>query len=157
MTSKTITLLFLTAISFTSCDPGIGLTISNKTSTDKKIKVIYPANFKFPGSTQYSFGIRDSIKTYDLNTADNYLHPFVVPRLSWDTIARTYSFDLKANYSATIESRFLATAPTYGQVFIIDNKDTIELKRHGKIFIKKPKLTLGGTWTYTIKDKLFNF
>ncbi|NNV54259.1 hypothetical protein [Limnovirga soli] len=153
MAKKTILLFVLIAISFTSCDPGIGLAITNKTETEKRIKVIYPANFKFPGDIQYSFGIRDSIKTYDLNKAENYQHPFVVPRLSWDTIAMTYSFNLKANYSATIESRFLASAPTYGQVFIIDNKDTVELKRHGKIFSKKPKLTLGGTWTYIIKDQ----
>ena len=153
MTNRTIIILILSIVSFTSCDPAIGVAISNKTSTDKAVKVIYPANFKFPGDIEYSFGIRDSIKTYDLNMTDNYLHPFVVPRLSWDTIARTYSFNLKANHSATIESRFLATDPTYGQIFIIDNTDTVELKKHDKLFIKKPKLTLGGTWTYTITDK----
>jgi hypothetical protein len=153
MTKRTTTILILAVISFTSCDPAIGVAISNKTNTDKQIKVIYPVNFKFPGDIEYSFGIRDSIKTYDLNIADNYKHPFVVPRLLWDAIARTYSFNLKANHSATIESRFLATDPTYGQVFIIDNKDTVELKRHGKVFRKKPKLTLGGTWTYTILEK----
>jgi hypothetical protein len=153
MTTKTIIVLILSVVSFTSCDPAIGVAIANRTNTEKQIKVIYPANFKFPGDIEYSFGIRDSIKTYDLNIADNYLYPFVVPRLFWDTTARTYAFNLKANHSATIENRFLATDPTYGQVFIIDNKDTVELKRHGKIFRKKPKLTLGGTWTYTITDK----
>lgn len=153
MANRTIGILILSVFSFTSCDPAIGVAIANKTNTDKQIKVIYPANFKFPGDIEYSFGIRDSIKTYDLNIADNYLHPFVTPRLFWDKVARTYVFNLKANHSATIESRFLATNPTYGQVFIIDNKDTIELKRHGKIFRKKPKLTLGGTWIYTITDK----
>lgn len=153
MTNRTIIIFILSVVSFTSCDPAIGVAISNKTNTDKQIKVIYPANFKFPGDIEYSFGIRDSIKTYDLNIADNYLHPFVVPRLSWDTIARTYEFKLKANHSATIENRFLAADPTYGQLFIIDNKDTVELKRHEKVFKKKPKLTLGGTWTYTITEK----
>ena len=154
MTNKTITIWILLVVSFSSCDPAIGVVIANKTDTDKQIKVIYPANFKLPGAIEYSFGIRDSVKTYDLNIADNYLHPFVVPRVSWDTIARTYIFNLKTNHSATIESRFLAAYPTYGQIFIIDNKDTVELMRHGKLFIKKPKLTLGGTWTYTITDEL---
>jgi len=152
MTNKTIVILILSVVSLNSCDPAIGVAISNKTNADKQIKVIYPPDFKFPGDIEYSFGIRDSIKTYNLNIADNYLHPFVVPRLFWDTTARTYAFNLKANHSATIENRFLATYPTYGQVFIIDNIDTVELKRHGKIFKKKPKLTLGGTWTYTITD-----
>ena len=80
---------------------------------------MYPANFKFPGVIEYSFGIRDSIKTYDLTIEDSYLHPFVVPRLFWDITARTYAFTLKANHSATIENRFLTTYPTYGQVFIM--------------------------------------
>jgi hypothetical protein len=145
--------MILSVVSFISCDPAIGVAIANKTNTDKQIKVIYPVNFEFPGDIEYSFGIRDSIKTFNIKIADNYLHPFITPRLSWDTILRTYAFNLKANYSAIIENRFLATYPTYGQIFIIDNTDTVELKRHGKIFIKKPKLTLGGTWTYTITAK----
>jgi len=152
MTSSTTILLFLGIVIFTSCDPAIGLSIANKTNTNKEIKVIYPANFKFPGDIEYSFGIRDSIKTYNLNEENNYLNPLVIPRLSWDTIARTYSFILKANYSATIESRFLATNPTYGQIFIIDNVDTVELNKNNGKFVKKPKITLGGTWTYTIRN-----
>ena len=38
------------------------------TNTDKHIKVIYPAGFKFPGDEKYSFGIHDSVKTFDVNT-----------------------------------------------------------------------------------------
>jgi hypothetical protein len=153
MTNRITTILIFAVISFSSCDPAIGVVISNKTNTDKQVKVNYPINFKFPGDIEYSFGIRDSILTYDLSIADNYKHPFLVPRILWDTTTRTYSFNLRANHSATIESRFLAADPTYGQIFIIDNKDTVELKRHEKIFKKKPKLTLGGTWTFTIVDK----
>jgi hypothetical protein len=153
VTKSITTILILEAICCFSCDPSIGVAIYNKTNTDKQIKVIYPADFKFPGDTKYSFGIRDSIKTYDLKIADNYKYPFAVPRLLWDTIARTYSFNLKANHSATIESRFLAADPTYGQLFIIDNIDTVELVRHGEVSRKKPKITLGGTWTYTIVNK----
>jgi hypothetical protein len=75
-----------------------------------------------------------------------------MPLLSMDTVARTYSFDLKAGHKIVIESRFPAGAPTYGQLVIIDNTDTAELKKHGKDFRKKPKLVLGGSWIYTIKD-----
>ncbi len=153
MVIRTTIILIFSAIIFSSCDPGIAVAISNQTNTDKQIKVIYPAEFKFPGDIEYSYGIRDSIKTYNLSIADNSLHPVVVPRLLWDTTARTYSFKLMANHSATIESRFLAATPTYGQIFVIDNKDTVELTRQGKVFTKKPKLALGGTWTYSIKDK----
>ena len=128
----------------------MGLVISNKTGKQQTIKVLYPASFKFPGDYEYNFGIRDSVKTYSFNIKDSYLSPLVVPRLAWDTVARTYSFNLKASHNAIIESWFGATHPTYGQIFIIDNKDTVALKKRSKLFIKRPKLALGGTWTYTI-------
>jgi len=148
-------LCILFALFFSSCDPAIGVALQNKTATDKTIKVIYPANFKFPGdsgSSQYNFCLRDSVKTFDMADKDNYLHPFLVPMLAKDTIARTYSFVLKSGYSATVESRFLAALPTFGQIFIIDQTDTVELKRDGKDFVKKPKLLIGGSWTHSIKD-----
>lgn len=138
-----------------SCDPAIGVALQNKTTTDKTIKVIYPENFKFPrdsGSSEYNFCLCDSVKTFDLSDKDNYLHPYIVPMLTKDTIARTYSFILKPNYSATVESRFLTALPTFGQIFIINQTDTVNLIRHGKDFVKKPKLLLGGSWTHTIKD-----
>ena len=157
MTHKVITgLLLLVTISLYSCDPAIGVAIQNKTSTDKNIKVIYPANFKFPGdsgTSQYNFCLRDSVKTFNLAEKDNYLNPLIVPMLSKDTITRTYLFKLKANHSATVESRFLASLPTFGQIFIIDEIDTIKLERHGKDFIKRPKLLLGGSWTHTINKQ----
>jgi hypothetical protein len=157
MTKKIFTgLTILFIISFSSCDPGISVAIYNRTSTDKTIKVIYPPNFKFPGdtgSTRYNFCFRDSVKTLDLAVKDNYLHPVIIPMSSIDTTERTYSFTLKANYSATVESRFLVALPTFGQIFIINESDTIELKRNGNDFIKRPKLLLGGSWTHTIKDK----
>jgi hypothetical protein len=137
-------------IGLISCDPGIGLVISNKTAKEQTIKVVYPASFKFPGDNKYNFGIRDSVKTYEQNVKYSYLYPLIVPRLAWDTVARTYTFNLKANHIAIIESWFGATHPTYGQVFIINNRDTVALKEHSKLFIKRPKLAPGGTWSYTI-------
>lgn len=153
MRHRVILLLLLLSFCFTSCDPGIGVSISNRTNTGKNIKVLYPEDFRFPGDIQHINGIRDSVKTYDLDMPDSYLHPYVVPRLAWDTIARTYSFHLMANHISTIESRFLAVSPTYGQVFIIDGRDTVELKKHDSGFLKRPRLMFGGTWTYTITDK----
>ncbi|MBX3252822.1 MAG: hypothetical protein KF862_01675 [Chitinophagaceae bacterium] len=138
-----------------SCDPSIGVAIQNKTSTEKTIKVIYPANFKFPGDSggaQNNFCLRDSVKTFDLSDKDSYLNPFIVPMLSKDTVERTYSFVLKPNYSATVEGRSFSSLPTFGQIFIIDQKDTIKLIRYGRDFVKKPKLLLGGSWKHIIKD-----
>ncbi|MDJ1469901.1 hypothetical protein [Xanthocytophaga flava] len=83
---------------------------------------------------------------------DNDLPPIVIPMANWDTVVRTYSFILKANHGAVIESRFLAAFPTFGQVFIINQSDTIKLNKDSKDFIKRPKLFLGGSWTHSIKD-----
>jgi hypothetical protein len=149
-------LCFLLILCLCSCDPAIGVALQNNTTTNKTIKVIYPENFNFPGdsggSSQYNFCLRDSVKTFDLADKDNYLHPFIVPMLTKDTTARTYSFILRPNYSATVESRFGAALPTFGQIFIIDQKDTVKLIRHGKDFVKKPKVLFGGSWTHIIKD-----
>jgi hypothetical protein len=151
-TKTTVFFLILLAICLLSCDPAIGVVIANRTTTAKKIKVIYPPDFTFPGDTPHNLGIRDSLKTYDLAVKDKYLHPTVIPMLSWDTVARTYSFNLSANHEAIVESRFLAPFPTFGQVFIIDNTDTVKLQRHGKDFRKRPKLLFGGTWMHKITD-----
>lgn len=145
-------LLFLT-ICLSSCDPAISVVIANKTNGDKKIKVLYPSGFTFPGDIPYALGIRDSIITYDLFDKDSYLHPLAIPKISWDTTARTYSFFLKENRSAIVESRFLAPFPTYGQVFIINDTDTIKLLTHGKDFKKRPKLAFGGIWIHSITEK----
>ena len=146
---------FQLILALCSCDPGFGVVILNSTNTARRIQVFYPPNFKFPGdsgSHKYIFYLRDSVKTFNQADKDNYLHPVIIPMLYKDTIAWTYSFVLNPNYSAIIESRFLAAYPTFGQIFIIDETDTIELVRHGKDFVKKPKLMLGGGWTHTIKD-----
>ena len=124
---------------------------------DKNIRVIYPADFKLPINTKDR--TNDSLLTYDhtmtdntISTRDYYRYPVKTAILSLDTFNRTYSFKLKARHEVIIESRWPASVPTYGQIFIIDNSDTVELKRHGKNFKKTPKLILGGSWTYTIND-----
>ena len=140
-----------------SCDPRIAVVITNKSKVDKNIRVIYPAHFRLPINSKE--GTNDSLLAYDhsmtgnyISLRDNYRYPLKIPILLLDTVARTYSFNLKAEHEVIIESRWLTSVPTYGQIFIIENADTIELKRHGKIFKKRPQLLLGGSWTYTIND-----
>ena len=128
-----------------SCDPGIGVVLSNQSATDKKVEVHYPTNFV------YRFG--DSLIVYS-NTAPDSIKwklNLTTPVLSKDTTKRTYTFILKAGMDAIVERRWPATNPTYGQVFIIDNKDTIALQSKSKQFKKRPRLMLGGSWTYAIK------
>lgn len=144
----------LTSLILMSCDPGIGVAIVNQSTTEKHLTVYYPPTFKFKGERDANHvGVmRDSIKIYDLTKTDYYFYPNTILKTSRDTTKRTYSFLLKPNQKAIVESRFLATVPTFGQIFIIDNKDTIELKARKNEFRKRPKLFLGGEWTYTIKD-----
>ncbi len=113
---------------------------------------MYPAHFRLP--INRIDRTNDSLLTYDhtltdnaISTRDYYRYPVKIPILSLDTVNRTYSFNLKANHEVIVESRWSVSTPTYGQMFIIDNLDTVELKKQGKIFKKR-----GGSWTYIIND-----
>ena len=146
-------ILFITAsISWSQ----VSVIIDNKSKVEKNIRVYYPSNFKMP--IDESLGANDSLKTYDHTLTDNtisvrdyYRYPSKTPILSLDTIVRIYSFNLKAKHEVVVEFRQQKNVPTYGQVFIINNVDTIEIKKHGKVFKKEPKLLPGGSWVYTIK------
>ena len=152
MSIKTLITVLLLSIKASSCYEPIQVVINNKSRVDKNIRVIYPGHFRLPINRKH--GTNDSLLTYDHTLADNamstrdyYRYPTKIPVLSFDTNNRTYSFNLKAKHEVIIETRWRASTPTYGQMFIIDNLDTIELKRHEKPFKKK-----GGSWEYTIDD-----
>ena len=156
MLNKYFIQFLILLLTLTSCDPRTIVVISNKSKVDKNISVSYPADFSLPINT---LGQRnDSLLTYDhtlthntINSRDYYRYPVMTAILSLDTINRTYSFNLKADHEVIVESHWPSPAPTYRQIFIIGNLDTVELKRHGKFFKKSPKLSFGGSWTYTIK------
>ena len=157
MLTKYITLILPFSLTLISCDAGIGVVISNKSTVDRNIRVIYPTNFRLPINSKDR--TNDSLQTYDHTLTDNtisvrdyYRYPVKIPILLLDTINRTYSFNLKARHEVIIESRWPASLPTFGQLFIIDNTDTIKLVRHGRDFEKRPKLLLRGNWTHTIND-----
>jgi hypothetical protein len=157
MLNRYSVILFLLSVIFTSCDPGIGVVISNKSRFDKNIQVTYPSNYRLPINTRDR--TNDSLQTYDhtqtdntINARDYFRYPEKIPILLLDTINRTYSFNLKAKHEVIIESRWPASLPTFGQIFVIDNIDTIKLVRHGKDFKKRPKLLLGGSWIHIITD-----
>jgi hypothetical protein len=138
-----------------ACNPGISVVIANRSSTDKEIRVAYPANFKLP--MDVDLRSIDSLTIYNLSehyfsSRDRVMAAKRIPVVSLDTVARSWSFHLKAGHKAIVESRYPASRPTYGQVFIIDQADTIELKRREKVFVKRPKLYSGGSWTYTITE-----
>lgn len=143
----------LTSLILASCDPGIVVSIVNRSTTEKHLTVYYPPTFKFKedrGADHFG-ALRDSIKIYDLTKTDYYSYPNTILKTSRDTTKRAYSFLLKPNQKAIVEIRFLTTLPTFGQIFIIDNMDTVELKKGSKDFVRRPKLTFGGEWAYVIE------
>lgn len=113
--------LFLLAVTFASCDPGIGVVISNKSRLEKNIRVIYPSNYRLPINTRER--TNDSLQTYDhtqtnntINARDYYRYPEKIPILLSDAINRSYSFNLKATHEVIIESRWPASLPTLEQI-----------------------------------------
>ncbi|HYF30578.1 MAG TPA: hypothetical protein VD993_05635 [Chitinophagaceae bacterium] len=145
--------VLLLAIVCTSCDPGIAVVIRNDSAVDKHVKVNSPSGTSIPIDQRAVNP--DSIRTYlTVRPGAGYVPPLVnVPKSSPDTSFRTYSFTLKPGYTAVIESRWPSAYPTYGQVFIIDNTDTVRLTRRGKHFKKSaPRIFLGGTWSHSIKQ-----
>lgn len=155
MTVKSsVAITLLSSICLLACGPSAFVAISNETNTDKRIKAIYPPKFILPGEVEgpLSSGKPDSIETYNLASEDIYKGKKFIPITSRDTVTRTYSFVLKANQRALIEARSFKGAPTYKQIFIIDDTDTVKLVRRGKAFEKRPKLMWGGTWEYYITD-----
>lgn len=134
---------------FTSCDPAIAVAISNKTTSPKHIQAIWPAGTPMP---LYQDGkLSDSLLTTNLSIADYNNSRKMIPLESIDTVTGRYSFVLKPGYQAFVERRFLAVHPTLGQVFIIDQSDTIRLVHRGKDFTKRPKVYPGGVWKHEIK------
>lgn len=148
MRNRHFIILSFFSLTAVSCDPAIGVAIANRSATDKNIRVEYPPHFRLPFYSHE--GSYDSLRTYDLSLKNKYMHPGKTPIFDMDTLKKTYSFNLKARHEAFVESRSLTSKPTYGQFFIINNVDTVVLKKGGKDFIKKSKLSIGGTWKHTI-------
>lgn len=163
--SKNVTIknwLCLTTLSvliLTSCDPGVAVVISNRSARDQKIQVFYKDPFALIFDPRDS--TPDSLSAYrlsankkEMNSRDYYKYPIRCPILSLDTIARSYYFVARAGYKIIVESKWLASTPVFGQKFIIDGGDTLELIRHGHDFRKRPKFGLGGDWEHTIDDNM---
>jgi hypothetical protein len=128
-----------------SCYTPTQVKIENKSSVNKNIKVHYPESYQPP---------HDSLPGYDHELTDNaisirdyYRYPVRTSVLSLDTVNRTYEFVIRPKHEVIIESFYPSRRPTYGQVFIIDNTDTVTLDRKRKDFTKR-----GGVWSYAIKD-----
>jgi hypothetical protein len=149
MNRKILLIVMAFSYLFTSCDPAIAVAISNKTTQDKHIQGVWPAGTPMVRYSGDKHG--DSLRAFDLNIADYYNSIKMIPLESIDTVTGRYSFVLKPGYQAIVESRFLAVYPTFGQVFIIDQSDTVQLVHRGKGFRKRPKIWLGGTWKHEIK------
>jgi len=157
MKRKYFYLILLLPLFITSCIVGTEVAVINKSKTDKNITVHYPADFRFPVSIKGNG--KDSLNAYDISktenaitTRDYYRYPVKVHISSLDTLNRTYSFTLKTGYKLILQDVYPTVTPAFGQVFIIDNTDTVMFDRSRKFFKKSPKMGKGGSWKYTITD-----
>ena len=117
-----------------SCDPWACVVINNSSQHDKRVTVVRP-----PGYVMRN----DSLIIYGNQSGTTVIRK--------DTVTKTNSFILKPGCNAQVESHM--GVPGYQIVYIIDDKDTISVygrKKSG--FRKRPKLLLGCTWTYDIKN-----
>src|SRR5687768_15725355 len=96
----------LLAIGLSSCIYGTRVGIHNKSTEDKTIQVHYPAGFRFPLQGMN----KDSLPGYDhtltgnaVTSYDHYRYPVRLPIVALDTVARTYSFTLKAKHEVVLQ------------------------------------------------------
>jgi hypothetical protein len=157
MVKESLILFLLLTIVMASCVVGTQVSIINRTMSDKSVTVYYPANFRFP--IPIKGGNNDSLQAYDISqtensitTRDYYRYPVKVHITMLDTVAKTYSFILKPKYKLILQDTYPTVSPPFGQVFVIDLIDTVQLDKSGKFFKKYPKLGKGGRWTYEITD-----
>jgi hypothetical protein len=61
-------------------------------------------------------------------------------------VNRAFSFDLKDKHEVIVETGWPVSTLSWGQSFVVNNVDTIVLKRRSKDFKRR-----GGSWTYTMK------
>jgi hypothetical protein len=152
MRLKDFITMALLSIAMGSCWEPMQVVINNKSAVDQDIHVKYP-----PNSRLVIDGIphvNDTLQAYDhtltanaISTRDYFRYPVKIAVQSLDTINRTYFIQLKAKHQVVVEARRKASALPWGQLFIMDNTDTVELRRRGGAFKKR-----GGSWTYVIQD-----
>jgi hypothetical protein len=131
---------------FHSCYYPAQVVLYNKSGTDKKIHVLYPASHRPVAAT-------DSLKAYDhtltaneFSTRDIYRYGVTIPLENIDTMSRSYSFLLKDKHEVIVESTWPVSTLPWGQSFIIKDADTIVFQRKGKWFKRR-----GGVWSFIIK------
>jgi hypothetical protein len=146
-----ITCLLISLI-FNACIVGTNVSIINATTVEKNISVYYPPEIKHRVN-------RDSLHAYDISKTENapyivdyYRHHLKIPVRLLDTAAGTYTISLKPGHLVFIEDVYPTIRPPYGAKFIIDDADTVEIKKKGSLFTKRPKLGNAGKWTYRITD-----
>jgi len=142
--------LIVVLVILVSCNYGFSVKLSNKTRESKTVQVIYPEDYNLPSviASGRLEGYDHSLTQNAITSRDYHRYPVTTKLISLDTINRSYTFELKSLHDVTIESRYPGKRPQFGQVFIIDEKDTVVLSRHGKDFRKRY-----GLWSHTIVEK----
>ena len=136
-------ILILIALSSASCDPAYSVILSNQSGKDRTVTAVYPDAFR--KHLADTLGIVDNRIKVTRRQPSDYGN---IGLISKDTTQHTYSFVIPADKNVYIEGASFAAYPTWGQIFIIDGKDSVHLVKGNKQF--KRTWFIGGNWTYTI-------
>ena len=131
---KFLLLIFICAISFSSCDPGYAVILYNRSNEAKQFQVIKPSYYE-----KSVMHINDSLLIKDISESkdDSRLKKEMILIVK-DTINNSFSFTLEKNKSTIVEKGI--GWPDVKQKIIINNRDTILLNNDKRVTIKK-KLT----------------
>lgn len=143
-----LTLGAVITLMFSSCYYPAQVVIHNKSGEDINIQVINPDGYA-------ANSVGDSLTGYDhtltesaFSSRDYYRYGVSIPRDNLDTVRGTYSFLLKDKQQVIVENTWPVSALPWGQSFVVNNVDTVVLKKKSKAFKKR-----GGSWTYTISNR----
>ena len=131
---------------FPSCYYPAQVVLYNKSGTDKKIYVLYPASHRPMTATDSLQAYNHTLTANAITSRDYYRYGLTLPLENIDTVNRSYSFLLKNNHQVIVESSWPVSTLPWGQSFIINGSDTIVLQRKGKGFKKR-----GGNWSFVIQ------
>src|SRR5688500_11778832 len=138
MTSSTCLILAVTVtLTLNSCYYPAQVVIHNKSGTDKNIRVIYPPGHKAIAKNDSLSGYDHTFTANAFSTRDYFRYGVNIPLENLDTVNKTFSFLLKDKHEVIVETTWPVSELPWGQSFIVNNTDTIILKRRSKDFKKK--------------------
>jgi hypothetical protein len=147
MNRQSILILIVPVIlTFSSCYYPAQVVIHNKSGAAKNIRVSYPSGYRVITDNDSLPGYDHTLTDDAFSSRDYHRYGVHIPLENLDTVNKTFSFCLKDKHQVIVETTWPASALPWGQLFIINEIDTVILKRKSSDFKKR-----GGSWTYIMK------